>query len=115
MATYRMYFLGRTGAILGRDDFAAESDGSAILIAEVLCAACSDVCDGFELWQGTRRVDESFPMRRLVTVEHIALSAQETVLQREIAIRDSSWVIAGSARLLEQTRRFTQSGDSPAC
>jgi hypothetical protein len=47
MATYRMYFLSRTGVIQGRDDFHAASDEIAILIAEMLCAACSDVADGF--------------------------------------------------------------------
>jgi len=37
---------------MGRHDFEAEDDRAAMILAEVLCDACSDMCGFFELWQG---------------------------------------------------------------
>jgi hypothetical protein len=106
MATYRAYFIGWSGAIRGRDDFDAESDADAIAIAEALCDACSDVCKAFDLWQRTRHVSTSFSSRFKLSSEQIAAKNQETVLQRELVIRDSKWLIASSKRLVEQIQRM---------
>jgi hypothetical protein len=48
---YRIFLRGH-GAILGRQDVEAENDRAAMILAEVLCDACSDMSDFFELWQG---------------------------------------------------------------
>src|SRR5215469_8090500 len=55
MSAYRMYFLIR-GQIQGGEDFEAADDVAATRIAGVLYDTCSDVCDGFDLWQGKRQL-----------------------------------------------------------
>ena len=62
MALYRLYVLNDSGRIESGDDFEAPSDDVALVVADMLCEACSDVCDRFELWQGVRRV-EKLPVR----------------------------------------------------
>ena len=63
MAPYRVYFLNESGRIEAGHDFEAPSDAAALIVADMLCEACADVCDRFELWQGVRRV-EKLPVRR---------------------------------------------------
>jgi hypothetical protein len=99
MPSYRIYFRKGDG-IAGRDDFEAENDRDAMFIATLLCDACSDVCDTFELWDGARQVDDVTSVPTL-SIEDVRARAQETVLTREIIIRDSHWQIAKSRRLLE--------------
>ena len=108
MATYRLYFRDDDWAIVGRDDFEAEDDRRAVLIALTLCDACSDRCAGYGLWEGTRRVALSFPIRP--RLGQVAPNVQDIVLEREAAIRDSRWAIADSTRLLEQTRSLLNQG-----
>jgi hypothetical protein len=50
MSAYRIYFRIQDN-IHGRRNFKADDDVTATRIARVLYGACSDVCDGFELWQ----------------------------------------------------------------
>jgi hypothetical protein len=78
-----------------------------MVIAALLCDACSDVCETFELWDGTRRVGTSTEQKPALTAEQINAHAQESVVQSEIAIRDSEWLIAQSQRLLERIQRLT--------
>lgn len=63
MASYRVYFLNEGGRIEAGHDFGAASDPAALVVADMLCEACADVCDRFELWQGVRRI-EKIPVRR---------------------------------------------------
>jgi hypothetical protein len=102
MPSYRTYFRGG-GVIVGRDDFDADGDKAALLIASKLRDACSDVCDTFELWQGGRRVHWP-PNSAATSSKQISACTQEIVAEREIAIRDSAWPIARSKRLLDATR-----------
>ena len=107
VAAYRIYFRGGTGAIVGREDFSAEDHDRALLIAEALCDACSDVCMGYELWQGTRLIDagvETGPRR--LSWRKLAPDIQQSVVDLEERLRDSSWAVAESRRLLEQTSRL---------
>ena len=107
MTTYRLYLRDDDWAIVGRDDFAAEDDRRAILIARALCAACADRCAGYGLWQGTRRVNASFPLRQPdLPPEQLPAKAQDIVLERELALLESRWTIADSVRLLERTARL---------
>jgi hypothetical protein len=100
---YRIFLRG-DGAILGREDFEAEGDRAAMILAEVLCDACSDVCDFFELWQGCRRVGAGYA--RLVQINANMLNAdmQDSAVRHEEALRDSRWCVSESRRLLELTR-----------
>ncbi|HWI28213.1 MAG TPA: hypothetical protein VN668_14660 [Stellaceae bacterium] len=102
--TYRVYFRDRAGTLAGREDFQAKDDRTALVIGALLCNACSDVCSNFELWQETRRIDDLVDDRS--TLDALALSAetQASVAHHEEQLRDSTWAVAKSTRLLEYTR-----------
>ena len=102
MARYRVYFVNWNASIAGRDDFDAEDDAQAAVIARLLRNACSDRCAGFELWQGAHRVDTLLP--KGFDIKELSARVQDIVLERELALRDSKWSIADSQRLLEQTQ-----------
>jgi hypothetical protein len=102
---YRVYFRNQHAFIVGRDDFVAVDDEDAVVIAKTLADACSDLCARFELWQSKRRVDAS-PEQTIPNANEIAARVQNIVLERELALRDSKWVIAESARLLKETERL---------
>ena len=55
MADYRMYLL-LGDRIRAREDFEADNDIDAIRIAQVLCDACSDTSNSFELWLGHEKL-----------------------------------------------------------
>ncbi len=102
--SYRIYFRDRAGRIVGRDDFAAEDDLAAMAIAQLLRDACSDVCETFDLWRGTRHVDGSFGIvaRPSESATEITARMQESLIEREEALQRSRWTIARSKRLLER-------------
>jgi hypothetical protein len=103
---YRIYFRNRYGFFIGCDDFDAQDDDHAMAIARTLRNASSDICTGFELWQSARRVDTSGSTHIPGNADEITAEVQNTVLEREVALLDSEWVIAESARLLKQTQRL---------
>jgi len=102
MAEYRMYFLvaDRIGA---REDFQADNDIDAIRIAQVLCDACSDTCDSFELWKENRKVDAAQGSQPMSLAE-LTQAHQHLVLETEEAIIESDWIIAQSKRLIERLK-----------
>jgi len=106
VARYRVYFRNRADAFVGRDDFEAEDDAQAMIVARKLRDACSDICSGFQLWQGMRRIDKAFSAAGNPNGGGATARVQSIVLEREVAIRDSHWSVAESSRLLEQTQRL---------
>jgi hypothetical protein len=98
---YRVYFRNQHSFIIGRDDFPAEDDQHAIVIAQTLAHACSDLCSRFELWRNERRVDAEVSGHFSSNSAEITTRVQKTVLERELVLRGSRWVIAESTRLLE--------------
>jgi hypothetical protein len=86
--SYRIFFRAQA-AIVGRDDFEAESDQTASIIAEALCDACSDSCDSFELWQGTRAVSARHASLVQVDGGRLTAQMQEVVVRHEELLRDS--------------------------
>jgi hypothetical protein len=100
---YRMYFRGVAGRILGRYDFDAADDDTAMLIASSLFDTCSDVCDSFELWQASRRVDGA--AAKPVSQSDALHALQDEMRQHEQRLRDSAWAIAKSLRLLALIKR----------
>ena len=106
MTTYRVYLRDAEKQIVGRDDFDSDNDARALLVARMLRDACSDKCAGFELWQNTRRVDLPCPNWSKFSADEIHAKVQTIVLERELTIRDSRWIVAESTRLLEQTLRL---------
>jgi hypothetical protein len=55
LAPYQVYFRGSAG-ICDSEQFRAEGDGTAVIIAELLADTRSHRCLGFELWRGNRQV-----------------------------------------------------------
>ena len=104
MKWYRVDFYGISGSFQGRHEFEAGDDLTAMMVAEHLCDACSDICESFELWDGVRRVDTSFSRmpHPAVPLEQISLAAQNSIIKSEDAIRRSHWAIARSERLAER-------------
>jgi hypothetical protein len=111
MATYRIYF--RTASFIrGRHDFTAEGDAAAMVVAGLLYEACSDLCNLFELWQGGKMVFPAADPMAIATATSAMLTTvrQEAVRSHEELIRDSSWTIAESKRLLTRIRQLTDEG-----
>jgi hypothetical protein len=106
MTTYRMYFR-KTGEIRGREDFEADDDVAAIRIARVLYDACADVCDCFELWQGTRQLRTRQPHHQHARLNDLIEAHQRVTLETEEHICQSRWTIAQSRRLIEAVDRLT--------
>jgi hypothetical protein len=94
--------------LAGRDEFVAEDDLSALVIAAELADACSDVCVSFELWDGTRRVGDEALRQPKPSGADLNRRTQETVIEREIMMRDSEWLVAKSKRLLDRIRQLTE-------
>jgi hypothetical protein len=108
MPTYRVFLKDEHGTLVGRDQFDAPDDLRALVVARMLCDACSDRAASCEVRQGFRLIDRRFPMRTVnLRWEHLSPKTQEIVYEREFALLESRWAIADSARLLEQTRRFS--------
>jgi hypothetical protein len=102
---YRIYFRNQHAFIIGRDDFVAVDDEDAMVIAGTLADACSGLCTDFELWQSARRIDASRG-QTILNAHEIAARVQNIVIERELVLRDSQWVIAESARLLKESERL---------
>ena len=110
MGLYRVYFRNQQKSVVGRDLFDAEDDARALAIARTLCDACSDVCTAFDLWQGVRQVEmSSSPRSPDLNFDGIAAQVQNIVLERELVLRHTQWVVADSRRLLEETQRLLNS------
>jgi hypothetical protein len=111
MKWYRVYLYSESGSFQGRDEYEAEDDRAAMAIAEMLCDACSDMCETFEVWDGVRRVDPSFSKLPCpsVSAEQVGAMAQASLLRREEAMRDSHWAVARSKRLIERMEHLLTS------
>ena len=107
MTSYRMYFLA-SERIEGRQDFEADEDIAAIRIARVLHDACSDICQSFELWQGTRQIRAQHQQ-----TDHFAElieDHQRLTINTEELISQSDWRIARSRRLIETLDQIKPTG-----
>ena len=111
MRWYRIYLYSMSGSLLGRDEFEAGNDRSAMAAAEQLWDACADVAERFELWDGVRRVDSEFSKMPCPTVsaEQVMMAAQVSLVKHEEAMRRSFWALACSERLLQRIRELESS------
>jgi len=102
MGVYRLYFLGEGRRIKAAEVIDAAGDLEGIELAERLADACSDECEGFELWQLDRLVARQTDLQASprISAGEITSAMEESLLQREERIRDSRWQIAKSRRLL---------------
>ena len=98
MATYRVYFRSRDGFIRGREDFDADHDVTALVMAETVFETCSDTVEYFDLWCGDRIVLEPRPSP--LTLVAVVDKRQRNIIELEENIRDGAWAISSSKRLL---------------
>ena len=99
--------------ITGREEFAAENDAAALAIARGIFDAATDLCDAFELWDGSRQIDQG----RMATLPTsvVAAQRQEQIIRAEEALLSSGWAIARSRSLLarfNELRAEAPRGDS---
>ena len=99
MARYRIYFFG-VEEIIGRHDFEADGDPTAVQMAQALFDVCSDTCQSFDLWRSSKHISVPRLFRSLSFAELSEVS-QERVIQTEEQIAQSAWLVAKSRRLLE--------------
>jgi hypothetical protein len=104
MPVYRMYFR-MTGQIHGREDFEAADDVAAIRIARVLYFACSDVSDGFNLWQGSRQLRTRLPRHQRANLNELIEADHKAAIETLEHLRESRWLVAESRRLIEELDR----------
>jgi hypothetical protein len=103
MSAYRMHFQ-LAGHIYGRENFEADDDVAAIRVAGVLYNACADVCDGFELWQGTRQIRVRQAPDERAGLADLVQNHQRIVMEVEERIAQSGWMIARSHRRIKTLR-----------
>ena len=109
MGFYRNY-LRYNGQTLARDEFEAPDDEIALAAAEAICDALADRCNGFELWDGGRRVR---PRDKVVDEirDEIVATAQGLVIAREEAIQAYGWgLVSSSSRLDGQLKKLKNGG-----
>ncbi len=71
----------------------------ALVVAEQLCDALSDMCQSFELWQYQRVVAKLPPIGG---ADGLRERAQAIVVEREEAMQSSAFAIRSSQRLLDR-------------
>src|SRR5262249_29970029 len=71
----------------------------------VLYDTCSDVCDGFDLWQGNRQLRARQPYHQKASLTDLIEVHQRVAIQKEEDISQSRWMIARSRRLIEALDR----------
>ena len=108
MGGYRV-FLRNGPNIVGRHDFTADNDQAAVTTADVLCDACSDRCDSFEVWSGARCIAGRTPHSPR-SVDVIIGRRQQAVIDIEDAIQRSEWAIASSQKLIGRLDELRASG-----
>jgi hypothetical protein len=64
------------------------------------------MCARIELWDGVRRVDTVRPNPSPLSLSEILARTESTVLERELALHESKWIVAESARLLRETQHL---------
>jgi len=99
MTNYRLYCFDRAGSIVCRDDFEAENNAEARAIASAICDACSDEHHTYELWKGDLPIEAGETMNAVLYVGGLSAKAQQTVVDHEIALRDSFWRVGQSRKL----------------
>ena len=108
--TYLLFFLGESGGVIGSHDFEASSDPIATAIAVLLSDACSDVCDGFQVWRGKQRVASLWPMNGASAsiAARMSTAARKAAIEREHLILLSRFRVSQSKKLWARVARRTK-------
>jgi len=112
MPSYQILFTGKNTATQIRDEFSAESDTTAILVADWIFDACSETFASYELWSGARQF---MPLSQMgvsgLTLSmrskaNSAYAVQRIVADRVHVLMGTHRSIARSRRLLHEARKL---------
>jgi hypothetical protein len=106
---YRVYFLNDSGRIDAAEVIPADSDEAAVVMAEHLYDATCDLYAGYEVWEQSRQIAVNKSPRAQnppQSLADITEQMQDSLVEREIALRDSSAYLSQSRRLLERIDRL---------
>lgn len=98
MASFRLYLRDGRQRIVGRSDFDADDEFSALKISHRIAESCSDTCAGYDLWQDTRKISAAATAGQGET--DLTEFERRVVIDTEIALHDSVWAVRNSKRLL---------------
>jgi hypothetical protein len=107
MGWYRLYFLSQQGDIRNVDEFSVKTDEHALVLADSLHDAVSDIYAGYELWHDSRRLfrcPNRESTRPFVPQQTITTEMQASLLKREQILHESASAFARSQKLLERIR-----------
>ncbi len=114
MPTYQILFTDDKGFLLAEDEFVAEHDGAAALVAKWLFDACSDLYANYVLlWRAGRRFKHLSKAAALAVKNNreVIRGAQEIALERERILRDSRSAVAMSQRFLAEATKLTTTAE----
>lgn len=97
---YAVCFIDGDRRIIAMQMVRAESEEDALRMAAVLYDACSDRCESYEVWCGNVPVRTGTADLVPPAFKSLCNYAQNIVIEREIALRESQSAIAASKRLL---------------
>jgi|SRR5665213_65792 len=106
MINYRLYCFDREGGMVCRVDFEADSNVEARGIASAICDACSDEHHAYELWKDDLPIAGGETLAAVLQVGGLSAKAQQTVVDQEIALRNSYWRVSQSRKLSERLQAW---------
>ena len=112
MGAYRLYFLDRKGAIEAHQDFIADSDTEAKTTGSMLWRSCADCFQGYELWEGQRRLAREGGNHTPVSpppIDGIAPHLQKRLLALQEILLGSHWRAVQSVALIASTEALRRS------
>lgn len=110
MTNYRLYRFDREGAIVRRDDFAADNNVEAKGIASAICDACSDEHHHrYELWKDDLAISGGETIASVLQAGGLSAKARRTVVDHEIALRNSYWRVSQSRKLSQRLQSWAVS------
>ena len=104
-----MYLKNWSNETIGRADFDAADRAEALIIATAVLDCCSDMASGCELWNTSELVFSSKNSTLPKPDANFMDYQQQKIIDTEIALRDSNWLIAGSKKLVAAIERHNSS------
>jgi len=98
---YRLYLKSWSNHTIGRADFNADDEATALAIAAGIFQSCSDIASGVEIWKGAEMIFSSKQSSLPGVRADLADEQQRLIISTEIALRDSGWQISESRKLIE--------------
>jgi hypothetical protein len=105
---YQLRLLDRQGVPQAAEAYVALDDDDALEVAFGVHRAVSDHFDGYEVWQGDRRIDDhAHHQPRAMTLEEVVTKRVDNILDLEDRLSASFEAIRKSLKLLETVNVLT--------